>query len=58
MGFWAGALAGAALMLLAVALMLGIGMVAWRWILDKGLGHDWIEEWAEMIRRWRQKWRF
>lgn len=53
MGFYAGVLVGLALALLAVALTLGVGLVMWRAFWDGRLGHLWIEDWNETLRRWR-----
>lgn len=53
--FWVGVLIGAGLMLVAVALTLGLGMVLWRATLDSELGHAWREDWQETLRRWRRK---
>ena len=54
MFFW-GVLVGAGLMLLAVALTLGVGMVLYRKWLDSEMGHAWSEDWQETLRRWRKE---
>lgn len=53
MGFWTGLALGACLVLVAIALLLGLGMVWWRLFWDGTLGHAWREEWGETVRRWR-----
>lgn len=52
MGFWAGVALGAGLMLVAVALTLGVGLVLYRMLMDSALGHAWREDWKETMRRW------
>ena len=51
--FWA-VLLGVGLTLLAIALMLGLGLIAWRWWWDSAMGHVWIEDWKETMKRWRK----
>lgn len=51
--FWTGVLVGAGLMLIAVGLTLGVGLVLYRMLMDSALGHAWREDWDETKRRWR-----
>ena len=51
---YAGLFLGIGLALLALALTLGVGMVAWRLFWDGELGHAWIEDWKETLERWRR----
>ena len=51
--FWQGFVAGAVLVLLAVALLMGLGMVLYRKALDAGMGYDWRDDWKQTLKRWR-----
>lgn len=55
MGFWGGFALGVCLILLAVALTLGAGLVMWRAFWDSRFGHAWIDDWQETVRRWRRR---
>lgn len=50
--FWTGLVVGVGLALLAVALTLGIGMIAYRAFMDSTLGHAWRDDWEQTMKRW------
>lgn len=50
MSFGTGVVIGIVLALLSIALLMGVGMVAYRYLMDAGLGHDWISELAQWFR--------
>ena len=51
---YAGLLVGAALVVIAIALTLGAGMLAWRLWWDSELGHAWLDDWRQTLERWRR----
>ena len=50
--FWTGLVVGVGLALLAVALTLGVGMIAYRAFMDSTLGHAWRDDWEQTMKRW------
>lgn len=55
MSFSTGVLVGAALALIAVALMFGLGMVAWRMLVDGWLGYSWRDDVKQIAERWTSR---